>query len=183
MDEEMPQQQAEPQGDGPQWHIVEMVPLPTTGQPTHPPRSKGDAQESPPPEPPAASPPRPTRVPTSRPLWGDLDALLASGPVGAPLAAEALLAEGEKRRVARRRRQLVRRLRRMAFAALVGVVVGAGIWWGLAWLHHPLHLRVGSTVPYSAEGKVEHERTNAQLSSARAMLTRPGAQRIYRESR
>lgn len=172
MDEETPQQQAGSQGDGPRWHIVEMVPLPIMGQPTQPLRSKGDAQESPPPEPPAA-PPRPTRVPTSRPLWGDLDALLASGPVGAPMAAETLLAEAEKRHIARQRRQLVRRLRRMAFAALVGVALGAGIWWwGPAWLRHPPHLHVGSSVPYSAEGKVEHEQAGAQLRASQAILNR-----------
>lgn len=182
MDEEPPQQQAGPQGDGPRWHIVEMVPLPTTGQPTQPLRSKGDAQESSPPEPPAA--PRSTRVPTSRPLWGDLDALLASGPVGAPIAAETLLAEAETRRVARRRRRLVRRLRRMAFAALVGAALGAGIWWwGPAWLRHPPHLHVGSSVSYSAEGKVEHEKAQAQIEAAQPSLNRTDEWRAPRESR
>jgi hypothetical protein len=182
MDELTPPQQAGSQGDEPRWHIVEMVPLPTTGHPTQPLRGKSDAQEPPPPEPPAAPIPRPTRVPTSRPLWGDLDALLASGPVGEPMAAETLLAEAEKRRVVRRRRRLVRRLRRMAFAALVGVALGAlvaGIWWwGLASLHHPPHLHVGSSVLSSPEAKVEQG--DAQLSAAPVPLNHPGEQRADR---
>jgi hypothetical protein len=154
MDEETPQRQLGPHSDRPRWRIIQMVPLPTAAQP---------APSSPPDTPPAASaaappPPAPTtpqatpgaRAPASRPLWGDLDALLAQGPVSQPMAADALLAEAAKRRATRRRRRLLRRLRRMALAALVGAALGAGLWWwGQAWLPHPPPVHIGASVSWA----------------------------------
>ncbi len=148
MDEETPQPQSAPPGDAPRWHIVQMVPLPAAATPTPalpptvpPPERAADRPPVP------ATPPAPpgTRAPASRPLWGDLDALLAQGPVSQP-AGEDILAEAEKRRAARRRRRLVRRVRRLAVAALVGAALGAGLWWlGQGWLPHlpPVHIGAG----------------------------------------
>jgi hypothetical protein len=149
LDPEGPQ---EAQGDGPRWHIVQMVPLPALGQPTQPLHRESETpEESSPPALPAGPPPlRPTHEPSSRPLWGDLDALLAAGPLSQSLGVEALQAEAAKRRAARRRRQLMRRLRWSAIIILLAAVLGVALWrWGPGLAHRLPHLHVGSSGPVS----------------------------------
>ncbi len=62
-------------------------------------------------------------APTSRPLWGDLDALLR---MPSPPVAPAIAVIDEARQRELRRRRLIRRLRRMSLAAGVGVVLPRG---------------------------------------------------------
>jgi hypothetical protein len=150
----------------PQWHIVTEVPLPPAAPE---PVSAAASAEQPlegefrpldddaAPEPGANGAPRSApRVATQAAiLWHELDALMRlPQPPVAP--ANTVFTERYIRRS--RRRALWRRLRRLAFAALIGVLLGiaAWVWAPLGWLHPlgpPVALpRLGLAAP----GSVSH---------------------------
>jgi hypothetical protein len=152
MSEEHPTQGADSQDGAPRWQIVEIVPL-SPSEPRAPEHAEAPggagaanhASEQPAPGTPASetAAERPIRrtSPPSRPLWGELDALLR---MPSPPVAPAIAVIDEARQRELRRRRSIRRLRRMSLAAVVGVALGVAAWlWGpVGWLH-PLSIHFG----------------------------------------
>jgi hypothetical protein len=130
-------------GERPQWHIVTEVPLPP---PAPEPAPAGPEQplegEFRPLDDDALSKPGANRAARSAPhvatqaatLWHELDALMRQ-PQPPVALANSVFTERYIRRA--RRRALWRRLRRLAVAAVIGVLLGivAWVWVPLGWLH------------------------------------------------
>ncbi len=131
-------------GGQPSWHIVTEVPLPLPA-PALPQQSDEQLLEGEfyslddqPDEPPARGPVRsaPRAAPPTRRLWDDLDALMRL-PEPPVTPGDTIFTERYIRRA--NRRGLWRRLRRMAVAALVGVLLGVATWiWAPLGWPHPL---------------------------------------------